>query len=184
MASSDPPKRPRPGPWPPAPESTAIAPSSWAKRTGFRPKFSGEAHTPPDSGQIAPQPNKPDPTPDLESGRPAAPPAAANGGHEKEKPPPLPPSRRAAEEVKKRRESDGGGGGRKSSEAPTANGQVTGAEAAAVPPPGRRAARNNDVDGLPQVVDDDGFGSRHSHMKYELRDKPGLGELYFVTFID
>ncbi|KAG5515686.1 hypothetical protein RHGRI_036661 [Rhododendron griersonianum] len=174
MASSDPPKRPRPGPWPPAPESTAMPPSSWAKRTGFRPKFSGEANAP-DSGQIAPQPKPRDPDSnlDLESGR-APPAAAANGGPEKEKTPP--PRRKPAEEgqaVKKRRESNGGGGGggRKSSEAPTANGQVTGEE---VPPlPLRRPVRN-DVDGLPQIVDDHGFGSRHSHMKYELRDKPGL----------
>ncbi|XP_058197768.1 nucleobase-ascorbate transporter 12 [Rhododendron vialii] len=176
MASSDPPKRPRPGPWPPAPESTAMPPSSWAKRTGFRPKFSGEANAP-DSGQIAPQPKPRDPDSnlDLESGL-APPAAAANGGPEKVKtpPPPPPPSRKPAEEgqaVKKRRESNGGGGGgggRKSSEAPTANGQVTGAEA-----PPRRPVRN-DVDGLAQIVDDDGFGSRHSHMKYELRDKPGL----------
>ncbi|KAF7120366.1 hypothetical protein RHSIM_Rhsim13G0105300 [Rhododendron simsii] len=174
MASSDPPKRPRPGPWPPAPESTAMPPSSWAKRTGFRPKFSGEANAP-DSGQIAPQPKPRDPDSnlDLESGR-ALPAAAANGGPDKEKTPP--PNRKPAEEgqaVKKRRESNGGGGGggRKSSEAPTANGQVTGAEAPPLPP--RRPVRN-DVDGLPQIVDDDGFGSRHSHMKYELRDKPGL----------
>lgn len=84
--------------------------------------------------------------------------------------------------MKKRRESNGGGGGgggRKSSEAPTANGQVTGEEVPPLPP--RRPGRN-DVDGLPQIVDDDGFGSRHSHMKYELRDKPGLGELYFVNY--
>ncbi|KAL2498665.1 GDP-mannose transporter GONST1 [Abeliophyllum distichum] len=46
----------------------------------------------------------------------------------------------------------------------------------------RRALRDEEVaapiDVLPQaVVDDDGFVSRHSHMKYELRDTPGLGEL-------
>lgn len=39
----------------------------------------------------------------------------------------------------------------------------------------RRAVRNEE-EGLP--VDDDGFGgSRHSHMKYELRDTPGLGNV-------
>ncbi|KAL0304736.1 UNVERIFIED_CONTAM: Nucleobase-ascorbate transporter 12, partial [Sesamum calycinum] len=42
----------------------------------------------------------------------------------------------------------------------------------------RRVARNEEaaaVDMLPQsVMDDDGFVARHSHMKYELRDTPGL----------
>jgi len=175
MASSDPPKRPRPGPWPPAPDSAAMPPSSWAKRTGFRPNVSGETNAT-NSGPIAsrPKPRDPDTHLDLESGR-APPPASANGGGvEKEKvPKPQPPVAAVEKDqaVKRRRESDGGGGGRKSSETLTANGQVTGADTAV---PGRRPVRN-DADGLPQVVDDDdGFGSRHSHMKYELRDKPGL----------
>ncbi|KAH7837728.1 hypothetical protein Vadar_017297 [Vaccinium darrowii] len=175
MASSAPPKRPRPGPWPPAPDSAAMPPSSWAKRTGFRPNISGETNAT-NSGPIAsrPKPRDPDTHLDLESGR-APPPASANGGGvEKEKvPQPQPPVATVEKDqtVKRRRESDGGGGGRKSSETLTANGQVTGADTAV---PGRRPVRN-DADGLPQVVDDDdGFGSRHSHMKYELRDKPGL----------
>lgn len=76
--------------------------------------------------------------------------------------------------VKRRRDSDGlpkGSG-------PAQNGQ-------ALPPPPatepanqpRRPVRNEDVvDVLPQAGDDDGFVARHSHMKYELRDTPGLGE--------
>ena len=81
----------------------------------------------------------------------------------------------------KRRESDGGGTKSYGAAAPSANGQVTGAEPP-VPPPGRRAVRNEEVvDVLPQTVDDDGFVSRHANMKYELRDKPGLGEVYLFT---
>ncbi|KAF3657055.1 Nucleobase-ascorbate transporter 12 [Capsicum annuum] len=186
MASSDPNKRTRPGPWPPAPESAAMPPSSWAKKTGFRPKFSGETNAS-DSGQIGIQipgqqqstrRRESDPNLDLEAGRVRSRQEKVNGEvvgeREKDKP------------VRKRRDSDGGGRVVKST-----NGQAVGtattattatvaepagaAVAAAAPQPARRASRNEDVvDVLPQVVDDDGFMSRHSHMKYELRDTPGL----------
>lgn len=170
MASSDPTKRPRPGPWPPAPESTALPPSSWAKRTGFRPKFSGETNAT-DSGQIAPhpKPREPDSQPDLESGRarPIAPPPA-NGELEGEKG----TAAVAVEKdqpVKRRRDSDGGA---PKSSGP--NGQAT-ATVEPTQPPSRRPVRSEEVlDVLPQTVSDDGFASRHSHMKYELRDTPGL----------
>lgn len=170
MASSDPTKRPRPGPWPPAPESTALPPSSWAKRTGFRPKFSGETNAT-DSGQIAPhpKPREPDSQPDLESGRarPVAPPPA-NGELEGEKV----TAAVAVEKdqpVKRRRDSDGGA---PKSSGP--NGQAT-ATVEPTQPPSRRPVRSEEVlDVLPQTVSDDGFASRHSHMKYELRDTPGL----------
>jgi nucleobase transporter 1/2 len=73
--------------------------------------------------------------------------------------------------VKKRRDSDG---------VPSTNGQVnpapgTGTGAGTEQPSQvRRTVRNEEVvDGL--VVDDEGFASRHAHMKYELRDSPGLG---------
>lgn len=84
--------------------------------------------------------------------------------------------------VKRRRDSDAlpkGSG-------PTQNGQ-------ALPPPPasepanqpRRPARNADVvDVLPQTGDDDGFVSRHSHMKYELRDSPGLGEFSLFCMME
>lgn len=170
MASSDPTKRPRPGPWPPAPESTALPPSSWAKRTGFRPKFSGETNAT-DSGQIAPhpKPREPDSQPDLESGRarPVAPPPA-NGELEGEKV----TAAVAVEKdqpVKRRRDSDGGA---PKSSGP--NGQAT-PTVEPTQPPSRRPVRSEEVlDVLPQTVSDDGFASRHSHMKYELRDTPGL----------
>lgn len=178
MASSDPNKRPRPGPWPPAPESAAMPPTSWAKKTGFRPKFSGETNAS-DSGQIGIQQQQStrrresDPNLDLEAGRVRPRQEKVNGETtgEKDKPP-----------VRKRRDSDGGGGG----VAKSTNGQAVGTTATAEPAavattaaaaqqPSRRVSRNEEVvDVLPQVVDDDVFMSRHSHMKYELRDTPGL----------
>ncbi|XP_059627264.1 nucleobase-ascorbate transporter 12 [Cornus florida] len=171
MASSDPNRRPRPGPWPPAPESTTMPPSSWAKRTGFRPKFSGETNAS-DSGQIMPppKPKEPDARVDLESGRPR-PATAVNGERGTEKLPPVPPEKEKEKEqtVKRRRDSDGGAPNNSS-----VNGQAATAEPPP-PPPSRRPVRNEEVvDVLPQTVDDDGFVSRHSHMKYELRDSPGL----------
>ncbi|XP_041995021.1 nucleobase-ascorbate transporter 12-like isoform X2 [Salvia splendens] len=170
MASSDPNKRPPP---PPGPDSAAMPPSSWAKRTGFRPKFSGETNAS-DSGQISalpppqPRPKPPNSNLDLEAGRPRPAPngeaAAAKdrAKEEKEK------ERKEREKelsppVRKRRDSDGG-------KNLGANGQ-----AAAAGEGSRRAVRNEEADVLPQsVLDDDGFISRQSHMKYELRDSPGL----------
>ncbi|XP_071932332.1 nucleobase-ascorbate transporter 12-like [Coffea arabica] len=186
MASSDPSKRPRPGPWPPgaaAPESgPAMPPSSWAKRTGFRPKFSGETNAT-DSGPISvqpqPKPKEPEPNLDLEAGR-VRPTPTSNGelspvpekpGHQKDK----------DKVVRKRRDSDGGGGagaGAGAGKGSRPNGQAaSGGETAQGTGAGsRRATRNEEVvDMLPQtVVEDDGFISKQSHMKYELRDSPGL----------
>ncbi|KAI5666556.1 hypothetical protein M9H77_16409 [Catharanthus roseus] len=184
MASSDPSKRPRPGPWPPAPESApAMPPSSWAKRTGFRPKFSGEANAS-DSGSILPRsqpkPKEPDASIDIEAGR-VRPGPTSNG-----EPAPLPPKptheKDKEQSVRKRRDSDGGGGAppAPATKAPGANGQQAAAAATGAVASGdgasRRGTRNEEVvDVLPQILaDDDGFVSRHSHMKYELRDTPGL----------
>ncbi|KAL2557413.1 Nucleobase-ascorbate transporter 12 [Forsythia ovata] len=176
MASSDPSKRPRPGQWPPAPDSTAMAPSSWAKRTGFHPKFSGETNAR-DSGQITsippvqPKPKEPDPNLDLEAGRPkpspTKPPVPTSNGEPVVVKPPADKEKEQTPPVRKRRDSDGGRN-------LGANGQP-----AAAGEGSRRALRDEEVaapiDVLPQaVVDDDGFVSRHSHMKYELRDTPGL----------
>ncbi|KAK3005876.1 hypothetical protein RJ639_016653 [Escallonia herrerae] len=168
MASSEPPKRPRPGPWPPAPESAALPPSSWAKRTGFRPKFSGETNAS-NSGPVTPQPRpkEPDTRLDLESGRANGEPEAAD------KVPTMPPSQTVKDQAAKRRRDSDSGAPPKSSAPAGGNGAVVPAAAAA--PMSRRQARNDDVvDVLPQTVDDDGFMSRQSHLKYELRDKPGL----------
>lgn len=184
MASSDPNKRPPPGPWPPAPESAAMPPTSWAKRTGFRPKFSGETNAsdsgqitalpppePPASSQVKPKP--PNSTLDLEAGRPR--PAPTSNGEavvardkakekEKEEKERKEKEKELTPPVRKRRDSDGG-----KNLGP--NGQAAGEGS-------RRPVRNEEaaaVDVLRQsVMDDDGFISRQSHMKYELRDSPGL----------
>ncbi|KZV25520.1 nucleobase-ascorbate transporter 12 [Dorcoceras hygrometricum] len=177
MASSDPSRNPRPSKWPPTPESESMPPSSWAKRTGFRPRFSGETNST-DSGQITASATpaqvqkdkirQVESNIDLEAGCPRPGPTS-NGesavvpkqseGKNKEKE--TDKDKDKAPPVRKRRDSDGG-----------RNAAVDGS---------RRAERNEEaaaadmVDVLPQsVVDDDGFGTRHSHMKYELRDTPGL----------
>ncbi|KAG6682395.1 hypothetical protein I3842_13G139000 [Carya illinoinensis] len=173
MSNSDPKPPQRPGPWPPAPESSAMPPSSWAKRTGFKPKFSGETNAS-DSGQVIapPPPQKPretDPAqPDLDMGRVRA----VNGEREGEKvvPQTLPLSQPQTDKdrtVKKRRDSDG------PPKISGTNGQAQGGPAEQ---PSSRPVRSDAVvDVLPQNVDDDdGFVGRHMHMKYELRDTPGL----------
>lgn len=180
MSSSDPKTRPKPGPWPPAPEAAPVPPSSWAKRTGFRPKFSGETNAS-DSGQIAlpPRARENDNQPDLEAGRARPAPPAANGE--------LPVSGKGPAEkdktVKKRREADvanKGGSGAAANGHTTTNGAAEAGAAAAAQTQQTtttRPSRNEEgIDMLPQNVDDDGFVGRHSHMKYELRDTPGLGK--------
>lgn len=174
MSSSDTKNRPKPGPWPPAPESAAMPPSSWAKRTGFRPKFSGETNVS-SSGQINTpvRTKEPDSQPDLEVGQ-VRPAPVANGEPEREKVQPPPADKDQA--VKRRRDSDGGPKGAN----PAANGP-TGPNGSSEPV--RRTVRNDEVvDVLPQNVEDDGFVGRHSHMKYELRDTPGLGGFFLIFF--
>ncbi|XP_061345411.1 nucleobase-ascorbate transporter 12-like isoform X2 [Gastrolobium bilobum] len=172
MSGSDAKTHQRPGPWPPAssPDTKAMPPSSWAKKTGFKPKFSGETNAR-NSGQISlpPKPREPDTQVDLEAGRARTLPPA-NGVVHREKVPPLPPSKDQV--AKKRKDSDGV----PKSSVPSTNGQATAVPAAEQPsqPPRRTARHEEVVDALPQTVDDDGFVSRHSHMKYELRDSPGL----------
>lgn len=178
MSNSDPNARPRPGPWPPAPESAAMPPSSWAKRTGFRPRFSGETNAS-DSGQISLPPRltrEPDAQPDLESGR-AKPVPVSNGEPATEKVEKDQTPTDKDQRVKKRRDSDGGTKG---------TGHGANGKAPLGPPDPRsqprRVSRGGDevVDVLPQSVVDDDVVGRHSHMKYELRDTPGLGE-HFST---
>ncbi|PRQ32171.1 putative xanthine/uracil/vitamin C permease [Rosa chinensis] len=176
MSNSDPkPTRPRPGPWPPVPEGSPLPPSSWAKKTGFRPKFSGETNAS-DSGQIALPPPRPtrEPEPDLEAGRVRSQPKAANGETA-----PAPVAKPAAPSgdkdqtvvVKRRKESDGGS----KNAGHGTNGQAAVAVPAEPNSQPRRAARSEEVvDVLPSSVDDDGYVGRSSHMKYELRDTPGL----------
>ncbi|KAL5976426.1 hypothetical protein ACLOJK_020757 [Asimina triloba] len=163
MSGSDPPKRARPGPWPPAPPAepttSAMPASSWAKRTAFKARLSGET----ESGQIVPamppKPRDPEPQHDLEAARA---PRAANGGQESDKTPVAPSDREVA--VRKKREPDGGAG---------PNGQVRSDQPPAPSVPPKQTREEEVVDVLPQSVDE-GFVGRHSHMKYELRDTPGL----------
>lgn len=175
MSNSDPKIRDRPGQWPPVPESSAMPPSSWAKKTGFRPKFSGETNAS-NSGQIIvpspfppppppqPKPREPEPAqPDLEAGQARA----VNGEREAGKIVPAPPLHTEKDRTaKKWRNSDG------QPKSSGQNGQAQGGPT----DHSRRPARSDEmVDALPQSVeDDDGFVGRHAHMKYELRDRPGL----------
>ncbi|MED6155479.1 Nucleobase-ascorbate transporter 12 [Stylosanthes scabra] len=170
MSNSDPNYRNRP----PSPDAKPLPPSSWAKKTGFRPKFSGETNAT-DSGQLGLPPRPPQPAPantDLEASRPRAPANGVPPPTDKVPPAvpvPVPPKDQPA---KKRRDSDGGTKG----SVPSTNGQAPPPATAAAAAPGdqpqhaRRASRHEEV----VDVEDDGFVPRHSHMKYELRDSPGL----------
>ncbi|XP_023748397.1 nucleobase-ascorbate transporter 12 isoform X1 [Lactuca sativa] len=173
MAQNSDPKSPAIGS--DADSSPAMHPCSWAKHTGFRPRFSGESNAS-DSGQST-RPNNPSPPAslDLETSRvrpiptvnataPAPQPANAQAH----------PQSDNDQSATKRRDAQGG-----SAPLPPkrgANGHARIAAAAETPTstppqPSRRAARNGDIEStLPQVFDD----SRRSHMKYELRDTPGL----------
>ncbi|KAJ0704473.1 putative xanthine/uracil/vitamin C permease [Helianthus annuus] len=173
--SSDPNNRPKPGPLPPAPHSNdppAIPPSSWAKRTGFRPRFSGETNAT-DSGPIS---NPPAPKPAV-NGIAAQPDNAqvqvkgqGQGQGDKD------------QAVKKRREGEG-----QLPPKPVVNRQANNAvavEAPAAPAvrPSQRGVRNGDVENpVPRMVNDE-FVSRQAHMKYELRDTPGLVPIGFYGF--
>uniref|UniRef100_A0A0D9V7Z8 Nucleobase-ascorbate transporter 12 n=1 Tax=Leersia perrieri TaxID=77586 RepID=A0A0D9V7Z8_9ORYZ len=145
-------RRGRPGPWPPAPPPQPQAqPLSWAKRTGFQSRVSGESvaiASASNSGQVSlPRPAEA-PSSDLESGPQARPnsalpppPAAATVGNAEQKPQPPPPPART-----RRRDSDGG----------RPNGQPA-------PAP------------LPQLLEEeDDAPERPAHVKYELRDSPGV----------
>ncbi|XP_066315424.1 nucleobase-ascorbate transporter 12-like isoform X2 [Miscanthus floridulus] len=150
------PRRGRLGPWPPAPPPQPQAqPLSWAKRTGFQSRVSGESlpsASAPSSGQV-PLPRPAERPSDLESGPPArpsstlpAPPAAAGNG-ERQHPPAPPPQART-----RRRDSEGG----------RPNGQ------AAAPP-------------LPRLQEEEA-PERPAYVKYELRDTPGMLPLVAYGF--
>ncbi|XP_028788624.1 nucleobase-ascorbate transporter 12 [Neltuma alba] len=166
MSISDPSTRQPPGPRPPEPDTRATLPSSWAKRTGFKPKFSGETNAS-DSGQITlqPKPREAPANPDLEAGR-ARSSLAGKGeaGGEKVEPPPK------KEHTVKFRDPD---------EAPTRSVPSTNAQAPVKPVdkssrPRSSIRREQVIDVLPQSVGENGLASKRSRMKYELRDSPGL----------
>ena len=154
-----------------------MPPSSWAKKTGFRPKFSSGETNASDSGQVSLPPPRPprEPEPDLEAGRVRRQPAT-NGetvpvAAQVAKAAPSGDKEQAV--VKRRKESDGGS--KNAGHGP--NGQA--AEPNSQP---RRAARSEEVmDVVPNNGDDEPYLSRPSHMKYELRDTPGLGEFEQCT---
>ncbi|XP_074276031.1 nucleobase-ascorbate transporter 12 [Silene latifolia] len=174
MSSSDPNKRPKPGPWqPPAPDSKAIPPTSWAKRTGFRPKFSGETtSTSTHSGVVDIEAGRARPLPPSSNGggttqpsvRPTQQPCS-NNGPTSATPTQQPCSNNGPTSVtpkppmKKSRDLDG-----ETAEAMMTNGNGEGSAAR------RRPGRSEDT----VEEDDDAILGRQSHIKYELRDTPGL----------
>ncbi|KAI4304724.1 hypothetical protein MLD38_040199 [Melastoma candidum] len=195
MSTSDSKPRPKPGSWPNQPqhEASPIPPSSWAKRTGFRPKFSGET-TASDSGQISLPPPPARVVKEPETTPPAAAANTDGGSNHKmesrepdleagkvapqQKVTPVANGKSGQEQaVKRRRDSDGGGGPVKGT-SPGGNrrsgsgGQGDGARRQA---PGRS-------DEAEMVVEEDSFVGRHVHMKYELRDSPGLVPIGFYGF--
>ncbi|CAM8963623.1 unnamed protein product [Rhodiola kirilowii] len=130
---------------PTPPSRTSSMKWKMAKRTGFKPNAEYSGRVPAPSS--APQL-------DLEAGGVAAaspiPPPPVNGQHDKVRV--APPALDKDEAVKKKRDV-----------LPPQNANR------GLPP--RRA---ESVDVLPQVVDDDLVLHGHSHMRYELRDTPGL----------
>ncbi|KAL8151116.1 hypothetical protein V2J09_020924 [Rumex salicifolius] len=195
MASSDPSKRPKPGPWPPAPESPAVPPSSWAKRTGFQPKSSGETNAS-NSGQfpLPPRPRDSGSTPDLEAGR-ARPPLpahaqasakpTANGAHQSNNGNSGRAVAAASTAVDKdqsvKRRKDVPGSVPKASAGTINGGRQQGDAAGDHSAPTRRRTRSEEiVDVLPQTAEeDDEFMARQAHMNYEIRDTPGLVPIGF-----
>ncbi|CAL9065700.1 nucleobase-ascorbate transporter 12-like isoform X2 [Musa acuminata AAA Group] len=187
--NGQPPRRPRQGPWPPAPDPTpAPAPLSWAKRTDFKGRVSGESNAS-NSGQIAlPRPKEPGSNLDLEAGSrdnvatPLPPPpgaaaaaVAVNGEPENRAggggggAVPLP----ADQTARKSRDSDGGN----KSAGSGPNGQVVRFDEPS------RHRREEETATLPQLEEDEeGFPSRQVHIKYELRDSPGLVPIVFYGF--
>lgn len=174
-----PPRRARPGPWPPAGGANAGTtegappPLSWAKRTGFKGRVSGESNAS-SSGQIAlPKPKEAEPNVDLESGKshvlptpPVAVPPVTNG---------QPVAVPVDPTVRKRRDSDGGG----ASQGPKVVGSGQNGQHRSDPPAPPKQRREEEAITLPQVREEDnGLTSRQSHIMYELRETPGLGEDY------
>ncbi|WOL03469.1 hypothetical protein Cni_G12189 [Canna indica] len=169
----------RPGPWPPAPDPGPPAPLSWAKRTGFKGRVSGESDVS-NSGQIAlPKPKESGSNLDLEAGpraeaaTPLPPPpaaVAANGEPENRAgagggAAPLPADQTA------RKRKDSNDGNKSAGAGPTGQGLRSDQPS--------RQRREEETATLPQIEDEQGFPSRQVHIKYELRDSPGLVPIFF-----
>ncbi|XP_042441915.1 nucleobase-ascorbate transporter 12-like [Zingiber officinale] len=179
MASRDqPPRRQRPGPWPPAPEAAQrptppLPQLSWAKRTGFKGTVSGESNAS-DSGQIAlPKPTESGSKVDLEAGTrdgssiALPPPPVASVGEQESKeggvnvPAPVDQGHQTA------RKRNAGSG---------PNGHVVRFDTRP------RERREEEPTALPQLEEEEGgFALRQSHINYELRDSPGLVPVMFYS---
>ncbi|KAG6417304.1 hypothetical protein SASPL_119458 [Salvia splendens] len=160
---------------PPGPTTVPLARArlfSFCINTKFLSQKSKQStpHFPSFSPQFFPpqaRPKPPNSSLDLEAGRPRPAPngeaaAAKDRAKEEKDKERKEREKELAPPVRKRRDSDGG-------KNLGANGQTAAGEGS------RRAVRNEEADVLPQsVLDDDGFISRQSHMKYDLRDSPGL----------
>ncbi|KAG6468661.1 nucleobase-ascorbate transporter 12-like [Zingiber officinale] len=176
MASRDhPPRRQRPGPWPPATDAAQQPPPpqlSWARRTGFKGTVSGESDAS-DSGQIAlPKPTESGSKVDLEAGTregsstalPTPPVPSVGEQESKERgaivPAPVDQSHQTA-----RRRSAGSG----------PNGHVVRFDTRP------RERREEEPATLPQLEEEEGLALRQSHINYELRDSPGLVPVIFYS---
>lgn len=148
-------------PPPPAPHNlqpTPMPPSSWAKRTGFKATLSGESNV---TLQNSASTFVPVPHIDLEhAGTTQPPPTCSNHN----------PSN-----AKKRKDSSG-----EASAAFKPNGNVRfHVEESSLPrptlplPPTRNIATSREDHH--HSLEDEQFSPTHSHIKYQLRDRPGLG---------
>ena len=152
-----------------------MPPASWAKRTGFKGRVSGESISG-DSGQLLlSRPAKtPEVVPDLEAGRPrptpppASAPAPVNGGDKaKNERTAAAPTPVGDQPPKRRKNSDGGEG-----KGLGVNGNGT----RKPDPPPPKSRREEDPVSLAQVPEEDDFVGRRPHINYDLRDSPGLGD--------
>ncbi|CAN6438682.1 unnamed protein product [Victoria cruziana] len=163
MASSFPPRRARPGPWPPTNANDATTKGgkapSWAKQSGFKGRLSGEsAAGSGDSGQaVVVQSREHVLQCDLESGRPRSVPSSATA---------------VANDAPEVEETQPANSGLTRTEGRDSG--VTAPKSARVDPLPRPPGRQVD-----HARDNDRSFHRSSHMKYELRDSPGLVPVVF-----
>lgn len=149
------------------PHPTPMPPSSWAKRTGFKATLSGESDVTLQNSVPVPAPA---PAPakatqvDLEhAGTTAPPPTCSN---------------RNPSNVKKRKDSSG-----ETSAALKPNGHVRfRVEDSSLPRPPLPLPPSRNIDASREdghyhhhSLEDEQFLPTHSHIKYQLRDRPGLG---------
>eukprot|EP01018_Ginkgo_biloba_P016663 Gb_16665 [translate_table: standard] len=180
-------KRPRPGPWPPRmdplpPDDTPNPKGvgSWARRTEFKSNISGETASTISDTEINNvgsgsstvfRPRMQTSTVDLEAG--GAPAANANGSKEHEKIRPSLPAtpENAAAATPSVPPASAPATAKRKSQPETAKGMPSSGQIRPEPP---KVHREAEVDIMSQSQDEDGVLSRQSHMKYELRETPGI----------